>query len=183
MQLIADNICSFSVGKFLAQCAGELLTAPNGPSPHLANLLVLYHNPPRGSTHNSPPRPPSSTSTTITEYIIMSGSSGHGHQPAMHDSKDKTDMDPTTDWASCNRKPPEDKMTAKDALPASEGKGKVKRTKSTDKKSVSCSMNLHHHLAMLTFEAHLCDILGRNAVNGFDGIQRSDREIELNAAF
>jgi hypothetical protein len=84
----------------------------------------------------------------------------------MHDPKDKTDMDPTAEWASGNRKPPEDKMTAKDALPASEGKGKVKRTKSTDKKSVSCSINLHHHLVMLTFEAHLCDILGRNAVNG-----------------
>jgi hypothetical protein len=84
----------------------------------------------------------------------------------MHDPKDKTDMDPTAEWAAGNRKPPEDKMTAKDASPASEGKGKVKRTKSTDKKSVSCSMNLHHHLVMLTFEAHLCDILGWNAVNG-----------------
>jgi hypothetical protein len=57
----------------------------------------------------------------------------------MHDSKDKTDMDPTAEWAVRNRKPPEDKMTAKDALPASKEKGKVKRTNSTDKKSVSCS--------------------------------------------
>ena len=95
----------------------------------------------------------------------MSGSSGRGHQPSMHDAKDKTDMDPGAEWAARNKKPPEDKMTAKDALPASKEKGKVKRTKSTDKKSVSCSMNLHHHLVMLTFEAYLCDILGRNAVN------------------
>lgn len=84
----------------------------------------------------------------------------------MHNPKDKTDMDPTVDWATRNRKPPEDKMTAKDALPASKDEGKVKRTKSTDKKSVSYPMNLHHHSVMLTFEAHLCDILGRNAVNG-----------------
>lgn len=56
-------------------------------------------------------------------------------------------------------------MTAKDAGPAPKEKGEVKRTKSTDKKSVSCSMNLHH-LVILTFEAHVCDILGQNAVNG-----------------
>jgi hypothetical protein len=96
----------------------------------------------------------------------MSGSSGRGHQPSMHGRKDKTDMDPTVDWKTRNKKPPEDKMTAKDALPAPKEKGKVERTKSTDKKSVSCSLNLHHHLVMLTFEALLCDILGRNAVSG-----------------
>ena len=95
----------------------------------------------------------------------MSGSSGLDHQPSMHDSKDKTDLDPTGEWAISGRKPPEDKMTAKDAGPASKEKGKVKSTKSTDKKSVSCSMNLHH-LVVLTFEAHLCNILRRNAVNG-----------------
>ena len=81
----------------------------------------------------------------------------------MHDPNDKTDMAPR---AARNRKPPEDKMTAKDALSAPKEKGKVKRTKSTDKNPVSCSMNLHHHLVMLTSEAYLCDILGRNAVNG-----------------
>jgi hypothetical protein len=80
----------------------------------------------------------------------------------MHDPNDKTDLDPRT---TGSRKPPGDKMTAKDAGPAPKEKGEVKRTKSTDKKSVSCSMNLHH-LVILTFEAHVCDILGQNAVNG-----------------
>jgi hypothetical protein len=101
----------------------------------------------------------------------MSGSSGRGHQPSMHDSKDETDMDPRTEWKFGSRKPLEDKMTAKDAGPTPKEKGEVKRTKSTDKKSVSCSMNLHH-LAILTFEAHVCDILGRNAVDGLT-VQRS----------
>jgi len=95
----------------------------------------------------------------------MSGSSGRDDQPSMHYLKYKTDMDPREERAA-RRKPPEDKMTAKDALPAPKEKGKVKGTKSTDKKSVSCSMNLHHPLVMLTIEAHLCGILGGNAVNG-----------------
>jgi len=111
----------------------------------------------------------------------MSGSSGQDDLPSMHDPKDKADMDPRAEWATRNRKPPEDKMTAKDALSAPKEKGKVKGTKSTDKKSVSCSMNLHH-LVMLTFEAHLCDILGRNAVNGLM-VYNEVTEIDLNAAF
>jgi hypothetical protein len=80
--------------------------------------------------------------------------------------KDETDMEPTAEWAARNRKPPEDRMTTNNALPASKEKRMVKRTKSTNKNPVSCSMNLRHHLVMLTFEAHLCDTLGRNAVNG-----------------
>ena len=74
-----------------------------------------------------------------------------------------TDLEPTVDWAARHRKPPEDKMTAKDALPASEKKGKLKGTKSPHKKPVSCSVNLRHHL--LTSEDHLRDILRRNGVN------------------
>lgn len=89
----------------------------------------------------------------------------------MHDSKDKTDMDPREEWRIGSRKPAEDKMTAKDAGPVPKEKGEVKRTKSTDKKSVSSSMNLHH-LVILTFEAHVCDIIGRNAVNGSTVLQR-----------
>jgi hypothetical protein len=90
----------------------------------------------------------------------------------MHDSKDETDMDSREEWRTGSRKPPEDKMTTKDAGPAPKEKGEVKRTKSTDKKSVSCSMNLHHFV-ILTFEARMCDILGRNAVNGSTVLQRS----------
>jgi hypothetical protein len=108
------------------------------------------------SPHPLHPASPSTKCTTTLACIIMS--SGRGHQPSMHDLKDKTDMVPR---ATGSRKPPEDKITAKDAGPASKEKGEVKRTKSTDKKSVSCSMNLHRHLVILTFEAHLCDILGR----------------------
>jgi hypothetical protein len=91
----------------------------------------------------------------------------------MHDSNDKTDMGSRAEWRSGSRKPPGDKMTTKDAGPVPKEKGEVKGTKSTDKKSVSCSMNLHHSV-ILTFEAHVCDILGWNAVNGSTVLQRSD---------
>jgi len=84
----------------------------------------------------------------------------------MHDPKDKTDLDPRAGRAIDRRKPPGDRMTAKDAAPAPKEKEKVKKAESTDKKSVRCSMNVHRHLVILTFEAHVCDILGGNTVNG-----------------
>jgi hypothetical protein len=102
----------------------------------------------------------------------MSGSSGRDHRPSMRDLEDMTDMEPTPEWRIGSRKLPEDKMAAKDAGPASKEKGKAKRTKSTDKTPVSCSMNVHH-LVILTFEAHVCDILERNAVSGLTVLQRS----------
>jgi hypothetical protein len=110
------------------------------------------------SASNVAPLPPSFANL----YIRPLSSSGRDHQPSMHDPNDKTDMDPR---GIGSRKPPGDKMTAKNAGPASK-ETKGKRTKSTDKKPVSCSMNLHRHLVILTFEGHLCDILGRNTVNG-----------------
>ena len=102
----------------------------------------------------------------------MSGSSARGYLSSMHDPKDMTDMEPRVERKIGSRKPPEDKMTAKDAGPASKENGGVKRAKSTDKVPVGCSMNLHH-LVILTFEAYVCDILGRNAVNGLTVLQRS----------
>ena len=136
------------------------------PSPRLANLPLLYHPQGGGSTYSSPPRHPSSTSTTITAYIIMSGSSGCDHQPAMHDPKDKIDLDSTGEWAIRGRKPPDDKMTAKDAGSASKEKGKVKRTKSTDKKSVSCSIESTSSFSHTNTRSTTVRYLRTNAVNG-----------------
>ena len=96
----------------------------------------------------------------------MSGSSGCDHQPAMHDTKDKIDLDPTGEWAIGGRKPPEDKMTAKDAGSVSKEKGKVKRTKSTDKKSVSCSIECTSSFSHTNTRSTTVRYLRTNAVNG-----------------
>jgi hypothetical protein len=83
-----------------------------------------------------------------------------------HDSKDKIDLDPTREWGIGITKPPDNKMTAKDVELASKETGKVKRTKSTDKKPVSCSMNIHHYPGHTNIQSTTARYLRMNAANG-----------------